>query len=155
MSPVQYQEHDQACKSEITDMIENVCQKLLSEHRAHSEAMLSEAHNEYMRLLAEQQQRFQDELRQVENRILERVDLRLADAVGKLQDELNAEVTRLDDSIGEFDSHVDERVSLEVDDQMTSIKAEIEDFVRDEMADVAESIKSQVQEARMYIEFQN
>lgn len=133
--------------------IEDICRKLLSAQQNEYEEKLRRA-EDCIRALSEQQLKTEELVRGMEERILERVEKRLEDKIEKLDDNLRAELGVLEETVAEIEHHVDQRVDLEVEDRVLGIKSEMQDFVEDEMKSVTDSIKQQVQEASIYIEFQ-
>lgn len=77
----------------------------------------------------------------------------LRDGTRELDDSRQAELQRLEDWIQEVSDDINHRVDFEVEDRVLGIKADMEDFVKDELANTADTLKSRIAEASVYIEF--
>ncbi|KAL1868941.1 hypothetical protein Daus18300_005777 [Diaporthe australafricana] len=93
---------------------------------------------------------FSEQLGQMETRMKEWVDQRLAEQEKKYDDRLD----KLEDQIQEIEGHVDERVWLEVDDLRTGIqddfdrlRSETEEFIREENRGAVDDIRKQLSES--------
>lgn len=77
----------------------------------------------------------------------------LSNGTRELDDTCQAEIQRLDDWIQEVSDDIDHRVDFEIEDRVLGIKADMEDFVKDELANTADTLKQRIAEASVYIEF--
>lgn len=125
-----------------------------------------------------QHERIKVELLNMETRLIQRIDQGLDDRANQLQDEIQvlrsdfeakaqqleesvrglddncqAEIQTLNDWMQEVSNDIDSRVDLEVEDRVTGIRLELEDFVKDELRATGETLKQHISEANVYIEF--
>lgn len=71
----------------------------------------------------------------------------------ELDDSCQAELQRLDECIQEVSDDIDHRVDFEIEDRVLGIKADMEEFVKDELANTADTLRQRISEASVYIEF--
>lgn len=97
---------------------------------------------------------FTEQLGQMETRMKAWVDQRLTEQEKKYEERLD----KLEDEIQDIERHVDERVWLEVDDLRTGIqddvdqlRAETEDFIREENRNAVDVIRKQLSESDVNI----
>ncbi|KKY30895.1 hypothetical protein UCDDA912_g09166 [Diaporthe ampelina] len=95
-----------------------------------------------------------EQLGRMETRMKEWVDQRLTEQEKKYEDRLD----KLEDQIQDIESHVDDRVWLEVDDLRTGIqddfdqlRSETEDFIREENRSAVDVIRKQLSESDVNI----
>lgn len=79
----------------------------------------------------------------------------LEDGTRELDDNCKAGMDRLDEWIQEVSDDIDKRVDYEVDDRVTGIKMDLEDFVQYELSSTADDLKHRISEASVYIEFKD
>lgn len=77
----------------------------------------------------------------------------LSNCTRELDESCQAELQRLDNWIQEVSDDIDHRVDFEIEDRVLGIKADMEEFVKDELANTADTLKERIAEASVYIEF--
>ncbi|KAJ4416007.1 hypothetical protein N0V82_007034 [Gnomoniopsis sp. IMI 355080] len=158
---------DSSADDSNVSLIENLCKKIAQEQ---FENIRSELSNMESRIIKRLDQGMSDRVRQLgetweprfkqlEGQVselkseLETKTQELRDGTRELDDSCQAELQRLDDWIQEVSDDINHRVDFEVEDRVLGIKADMEDFVKDELANTADTLKQRIAEASVYIEF--
>ncbi|KUI65116.1 hypothetical protein VM1G_00075 [Cytospora mali] len=114
------------------------------------------------KLLARQQVEMQngllahmdERLKQMEDRLVERLDQRLDDRLEELKSDICGQVEeRMDDRIDGVTADVDALIDERIEDSVLGIKIDLESFVKDEVRNVEDDIRDDLQEGSFTIQF--
>lgn len=75
------------------------------------------------------------------------------DEMSKLDDACNSSITRLEEQIEQVNEDIGWRVDMEVDEHVTSMKIELEEFVKDELKNTEDTLKEKLAEASLSLVF--
>lgn len=95
-----------------------------------------------------------ERLKQMESRLVERLDDCLSDRLENLKGEICTQVEeRMDTRIEEVTADVDGLIDERIDDSILGIKMDLESFVKDEVRNVEDYIRDDIQEGNFTIQF--
>lgn len=148
-------------------LIEKLCKKIAQEQFEHIRSELSTMESRITERLDQGMsdrvrdlgETWEPKFKQLEGRVsdmrseLEAKTRELRDGTRELDESCQAGLQRLDDWIQEVSDDINHRVDFEVEDRVLGIKADMEDFVKDELANTADTLKQRIAEASVYIEF--
>lgn len=75
------------------------------------------------------------------------------DEVRKLNERCQDDLERLEEQIQTVSDDIDQRVDIEIEDQMLGIKVDLERFVKDELQNTEETLKDRLAEASLSLHF--
>lgn len=148
-------------------LVEKLCRKIAQEQfenirveLANMESRLNERLDKSMSdRIRSMEEAWEPRFKKLEDEVLElRSNLEakaqeLSNGTCELDESCQAELQRLDDRIQEVSDDIDHRVDFEIEDRVLGIKADMEDFVKDELANTADTLKQRIAEASVYIDF--
>lgn len=137
-------------------LIEAICKKIWTQHynKSRTELSMCEA-----RIVDRLEKRLDDQVSaltddcQAKLRTLEDRVQSLEQEMGRLDDACNSGITRLEEQIEKVNEDIGWRVDSEIEEQITSAKIELEDFVKDELKNSEDSLKEKLAEASVSIVF--
>lgn len=128
---------------ESPDMM-NICRKAVAEQIALLRGGLR----------AEIRREVKAQLGELEDGLMERVDQRLEDQISELREDLSGQVDSTDDRVDEVERHMDDLIDERIEDRVLGVKIDMQDFVKDEMANVEDTIIKHFEDGRISLQFE-
>lgn len=122
----------------------SICKKAVAEQMA---CMRMELRNEIRSEVKAQ-------LSELENGLTERLNKRLDDQMAELRDELTGQVDKTEERMDEIEGRMDDLIDEGIEDRVLGIKVDMQDFVKDEMANVEDTIIKHFEDGRVSLLFE-
>ncbi|KUI58377.1 hypothetical protein VP1G_05673 [Cytospora mali] len=94
------------------------------------------------------------QLGELENGIIERVDKRLEEQISELREDLTGQVDGTEERMDEIERHMDDLIDEGIEDRVLGVKLDMQDFVKDEIVNVEDTIIKHFEDGRISLQFE-
>lgn len=123
--------------------VTSICNKAVAEQMARVRAELRDDIRSEVR----------SQLSGLEERLMERADRRLGELVAELRDDLAGQIDATDGRIDEMEGRLEGFIDQEIEDRALGVKIDMEDFVKDEMAIVQDTVIKYIEDGSVSLLF--
>ena len=94
------------------------------------------------------------QLTELENGLVERVNKRVDEQIADLRDDLSGQVEKTEERMDEVEGRMDDLIDEGIEDRVLGIKVDMQDFVKDEMANVEDTIIKHFEDGKVSLLFE-
>ncbi|KUI70934.1 hypothetical protein VM1G_05861 [Cytospora mali] len=94
------------------------------------------------------------QLGELENGIMKRVDKRLEEQISELRVDLTGQIDGTEERMDEIERHMDDHIDEEIEDMVLGVKLDMQDFVKDEIANVEDTIIKHFEDGKISLQFE-
>lgn len=105
-------------------------------------------------LRAEIRREVKAQLGELEDGLMERVDRRLENHIAELREDFSGQIDSTDGRVDEVERHMDDLIDEGIEDRVLGVKIDMQDFVKNEMANVEDTIIKHFEDGRISLQFE-
>ncbi|KAK7732485.1 hypothetical protein SLS53_008490 [Cytospora paraplurivora] len=134
----------------------SICKKLVVEHMAHLRGELRDELRDELRgeLRDEIRGEIKTQIEEQNKGLIERVDRRVDEQIAQLRDDVTWQVDKTEERMDEVERHMDNLIDEGIEDRVLGVKLEMQEYVKDEMAEVEDKIIKHFEDGRVTLQFE-